>query len=133
MLYHLYLILRISVFGFLTILGSGCSQQSGSSTQKVDLKFTWIEPSTMQERKITQLEKCVKDECSPLRTEDYVITSGPSTDNAAEVEVCQNGPNPFIQTCDVYDCYETDVQSVCEFQYTYNRNCMSDSCPAVND
>jgi hypothetical protein len=64
-------------------------------------------------------------------TSGLIITTGPSGPQAAEIEVCHQGPNPFIDVCDVYECYEDDVamQSICDYRSTYNKNCLSDGCP----
>jgi hypothetical protein len=56
-----------------------------------------------------------------------VFTIEESDPAANTVEVCHE-TNPWKDVCDVYDCYYTANSCVCDYQYTYNKDCYTDGC-----
>lgn len=54
---------------------------------------------------------------------------GDGGETRIEVEVCKE-KNPWQDVCDVYSCKEdwSAMQSICTYRYTYNKDCMTETC-----
>lgn len=122
---------RIITLIFLCILLPGCATTKTKPPADPDLSYTWSTGSGAQERKITDLKKCSNKKCTSIDLKNLSIwLTSTSQPQKSEVEVCHDSSNPFVQHCEVYDCYEDHAaqQSVCDFLYDYNKNCMSEQC-----
>lgn len=123
---------HILTFTLLCTIVSGCAITKTKPPKDPELSYTWGAGSSGQARKVTGLKKCANKSCTDVDFKNLDIwlkTTGDQRQKS-EVEVCHNSSNPFIQRCDVYDCYEDHAaqQSVCDFLYDYNKNCMSEQC-----
>lgn len=129
---HRYPLMQTLTLALLCTIASGCATTKTKPPTDPDLSYTWGPGAGAQERKITSLKKCANKSCSDVdfkKLDIWLKTAGDQRQKN-EVEVCHNSSNPFIQRCDVYDCYEDHAaqQSVCDFLYDYNKNCMSEQC-----
>lgn len=125
-----YPIIQMLTLSLLCIIASGCA--TTKPPKNPDLSYTWGAGPGAQERKITSLKKCANKICSSVDFKNLNIWLKASGDQRqkSDVEVCHDSSNPFIQHCELYDCYEDHAaqQSVCDFVYDYNKNCLSEQC-----
>lgn len=106
-------------------------QKNKCSPQNPDLIIKWIyRTEAPSVKKAVELRRCSGGNCVRVDLSNLDLTSaqGPMPQRA-EIEVCHE-KNPWTDVCDVYDCFEDDVgmQSVCNFLYSYNKDCFSDGC-----
>lgn len=80
---------------------------------------------------ITDMQRCRLGTCTSVDFSELEITSregaGP---DLASIEVCEF-KTMVEDTCHVYDCF-VDVggqQSVCNYLYSYDKECISPACP----
>lgn len=118
----------LAILGAAAIFGQPAPAKAQSSP---DLILEWTYRTEDPEaKKVHTMLKCRLGTCTEVDLDPFTLTSregsGPLE---AEVEVC-HAVNAWTDRCDVYDCYDDPVglQSVCDFQYSYNKSCLLETC-----
>lgn len=119
----------LALFGVLLIFGQSAPALA-QPTPDVILEWTYRteEPEV---KKVHTMYLC-SPSCTEvdIEEEELRLTSregdGPLE---MEVEVC-HAISAWTDKCDVFDCYDDPVgmQSVCDFQYSYNKSCLLETC-----